>query len=95
MESKNIFELPNAETQTDELAVHGLTEFVEIIVEKNIMTQTAASGIPVVTESGEAPLPADDGRWAEHQEEFEIVDDNDQIIVQKQIIVQEEIIAQE
>ena len=29
VESKNIFEMHNAETQTDELVVHGLTELVE------------------------------------------------------------------
>ena len=65
VESKNIFELHNAKTQTDELEVHGLTELFEIIVDENIITQTAASGIPVITESGEAPPPADDDRWAE------------------------------
>ena len=64
-----------------------MTELVEMIADKNIIAQTATSGIPEITESGEAPRPADDGRWAETQEEFEIIDDDDQIIVQKQIIV--------
>ena len=52
VESKSIFELHNAENQTDELAAHGLIEFVEIIADTNIITQTAASGTSVVTESG-------------------------------------------
>ena len=64
VECKNISELHNAETQTDELAVHGLTELVEITMDANVIKQTAASRISVVTESGEAPPPADVGRWA-------------------------------
>ena len=39
VESKNISEMHRAEPQTDELAVHGLTELVEIIVDENIITQ--------------------------------------------------------
>ena len=49
----------------------------------------------MVTESGEAPPPADDGRRAETQEELEIMDGDDQIIVSDEhIIVQEDIIVQ-
>ena len=58
----NIVELHNAETQTEELLMHGLTELVH-----DFAALSAASGIPVVTESGEAPPPADDGRRAETQ----------------------------
>ena len=58
----NIVELHNAETQTEEVSMHGLADLVD-----NVVALSAASGIPVVTESGEAPPPADDGRRAETQ----------------------------
>ena len=72
-----------------------MTELVEISPDENIIAQTATSGIPEITESGETPPPADDGSRAETQEEFEIIDDDDQLILQKDIIVQEEIIVQD
>ena len=75
--------------------MHGLKELFENVVDDDVIVLSAASGISVVTESGEAPPPADDGRRAETQEEFEIVDGDDQIIVNDEhIIVQEDIIVQ-
>ena len=91
----NILELHSVETQTEGLSMHGLTELVENVVDGGVIALSAASGIPVVTESGEAPPPADDGRRAETQEEYELVEDDDQIIVSDEhIIVQEEIVVQ-
>ena len=62
MEFKNILEVHNVDALIDELAAHGLTELVEIIENEDVITPTATSGIPVITVSGEAPPPADDGR---------------------------------
>ena len=91
----NIVELHSVETQTEELSMHGLRKLFENVVDEDVMALSAASGISVVTESGEAIPPADDGRRVETQEEFEIVDDDDQIIVNDEhIIVQEDIIVQ-
>ena len=44
-------EFVDAETQTDELAVHGLAELFEIIADNNVITSTATPGILVITES--------------------------------------------
>ena len=72
-----------------------MTNCIGSVVDEDVVALSVASGIPVGTESGEAPPPADDGRRAETQEEFEIVDDDDQIIVNDEhIIVQEDIIVQ-
>ena len=99
----NIVELHNAEMQTEELSMHGLTELVD-----DVVALSAASGIPVVTGSGEAPPPADDGRRAETQlaegsfpkvhellEEFEVIDDDVQNMIDNHILVQEDIIVQD
>ena len=41
----------DAETQTDDLAVHGLIKFVEIIADENLITSTTTPEILVITES--------------------------------------------
>ena len=88
----NIVEFHSVETQTEELSMHGLTELIENVVDEEAIALSVASGIPVVTESGEAPPPADDGRRAETQEEHELVEDDDQTIVSDEhIVVQEEV----
>ena len=95
-----IVELHSVETQTEELSVHGSTEFIESVVDEDVVALSVASGIPVVTESGEAPPFPDDGRRAETQEEYEVIDDDDQsieiddhILVQKDVIVKDEIMV--
>ena len=44
-------ELVDAETQTDDLAVHGLIKLVENIVDENVITSTATPDILAITES--------------------------------------------
>ena len=91
--------LVDAETQTDDLAVHALIKLVEDIADENVITSTATPGIPVITESRVVLRPADEAGVAETQEEFEIVDGdesmNPSISSDEQIIVQEEIIVRE
>ena len=72
-------ELVDAETQTDDLAVHGLIKLVENIADENVITSTATPGIPVITESRVVFPAAHEAGVAETQEEFEIVDDNENL----------------
>ena len=90
----NIVELHSVETKTEEMSVHGMMEMMEGVVDGVVVTLSVASGIPVVTGFGEAPPSADDGRRAETQEEYEVIDDDDQsIAIDDHILVQEDIIV--
>ena len=50
-ESKDIFELCNAETQTDELAMHSLAELLDIVEVEEVTMSTPTPGISSITES--------------------------------------------
>ena len=91
-ELENTCELCDAETQTDELEMHGLAELSEVAELLEDMS-TGTPGISSITESRVVLPPADEAGEAETQEElseeFEVVDDtqsDEMIFVEQETI---------